>query len=660
MNRSRNQNIIKIEELEAHNSHLQKIINSTQSTSRENEYLMLLDTINTHIIYLADPATSGMVNKAHAEFFGLEKADLEYKSIYDILDTNEADVCVEANKKIFIEKKQIVTEERLQRSDGKMRLFAFTKTPHFNEEGEVVHVVCTGEDITETKQAKEELEANKHFLDNILDSIQDGISVLDKDYTIIHTNRIMREWYKESGNLIGQKCFNAFHNFDHQCKVCPTREVLKDGSSHSEIIPGLTGSGIEWLELFSFPLKDHKTGELTGVVEFVRDISDRRRMEKQLIHAQKMEAVGTLSSGIAHDFNNIMQTILGSIQLLALPKSSDHPDQKYLRIIEKTVNGAKELTSRLLFFNREIASNLQPANLNKELPGLVKLLERTLPKMVRIEQLYGNDLKTVMVDTVQIEQIILNLAINASHAMPDGGQITLQTKNVFVDKAHASSNQELHVGEYVTLTVSDTGTGMDQETLSHIYEPFFTTKPAKKGTGLGLSMVYGIVKNHEGVITCYSTPGTGTIFRLYFPVASEKEFEPHPKVPETMPEPGNEVILVVDDEDFILDIACEILEHFGYQTIRALSGEDALEKLSEAKFPIELVLLDLNMPGMGGYKCLLQIREMKDAPQVIIASGYAADGNTRAMLDSGASAFLQKPYQLVELAKTIRSCLDNN
>lgn len=655
-----NQRTNEIKKLEQDNDHLKEKIDTIQSKSRENEYLMLLDTINTHIFYLADPATYGMVNRAHAEFFGLKKSDLEYKNLYDVLDAAEADVCVEANQKIFTEKKQIITEERLQGADGQERLFAFTKTPHFNEAGEVAHVVCTGEDITETKQAKAELEANKHFLDNIIDSIQDGISVLDKEYNIVHTNRVMREWYKESGNLIGQKCYHAYHNSDTNCNVCPTREVLKSGSSRSDIIPGLPGSGIDWLELYSFPLKDHKTGEITGVVEFVRDISDRRRMEKQLIHAQKMEAVGTLSSGIAHDFNNILQTILGSIQLLSLPKSSDHPDQKYLKIIEKTVNGAKELTSRLLFFNREIASNLQPVNLNRELPGLVKLLERTLPKMIGINQLYGKDLNTVMVDTVQIEQIILNLAINASHAMPDGGQLTLQTENVSVDKAHASSNQDLHVGEYVTLTVSDTGTGMDPETLSRIYEPFFTTKPTKKGSGLGLSMVYGIVKNHDGVITCYSTPGTGTTFRLYFPTVAGRETVPNPRMSETMPEPGNEVILVVDDEDYILDIACEILDHFGYQTIRAHSGEDALEKLKSTNIPIDLVILDLNMPGMGGHKCLLQIRKMKAPPKVIVASGYAADGNTQVMMDSGASAFLQKPYQLLELARTIRSCLKDN
>jgi PAS domain S-box-containing protein len=636
-----------------------KIITS-KSNSREHEYLMLLDTINTHVFYLADPATYGMVNRAHAEFFGLKKTDLEYKNLYDVLDKAEADVCVEANQKIFTDKKQIVTEELLQGADGRERLFAFTKTPHFNEAGEVAHVVCTGEDITETKQAKDELEANKHFLDNIINSIQDGISVLDKEYTVVHTNSVMRQWYKNSGELIGKKCYHVYHNKDKLCEDCPTRKVLSSGSAHSEIIPGLPGSGVEWLELYSFPLRDHKTGEITGVVEFVRDISDRRHMEKQLIHAQKMEAVGTLSSGIAHDFNNILQTILGSIQLLSLPKSDEHPDQKHLKIIEKTVNGAKELTSRLLFFNREIASNLQPVNLNKELPGLVKLLERTLPKMIRIEQLYGKDLKTVMVDTVQIEQIILNLAINASHAMPDGGQLTLKTENVSVDSAHASSNQDLHEGEYVTLTVSDTGTGMDPETLSRIYEPFYTTKPSKKGSGLGLSMVYGIVKNHEGVIACSSIPGTGTTFKLYFPTIAGREAVPNPTMSEAMPESGNEVILVVDDEDYILDIACEILDHFGYQTLRAQSGEEALERLKQSDIPINLVLLDLNMPGMGGHKCLLQIHDLEAPPKVIIASGYAADGNTQVMLDSGACAFLQKPYQLLDLAKTIRRCLNDD
>lgn len=758
---------------------LEEKIRQLENATQEREYLTLLDTIDTHIFALNRPDTYGMVNRAHAEFFGLRKEDLINQNLNHILSPHEAAACIAENTRIFTNRKQVVTEEILHRADGAERLFSFTKSPRLSKIGQVEYVVCSGEDITERREAerllaltkfsidnvemaifwchadgsffyvnktackwlgysfdelktmhvadinpelprekweehwqnikrhgmlqkesvhqrksgevypvevysnyvqfegkeyklsfvnditnrirtREALRASQHFLENVLESIQDGICVLDKEYTILHTNRVMREWYADSGPLVGQKCHNAYHGSATICKNCPTRRAMRTGSSESDIVPGPLGSGIEWLEIFSFPLKDLVTEEITGVVEFVRDITERVRLERQLAQAQRMQAVGTLSGGISHDFNNLLQTILGSIQLLIQSKNPTHPDQKYLSLIEAAVTRAQKLTSRLLYFSRNVDTHLEPVDLNAELPGLVKLLERSIPKMVHIVQQYQPGLKSIQADLVQIEQIILNLAINASQAMPNGGELTLKTEHVFVDSAHLKNKPDLREGDYVALTVSDTGTGMDEETLGRIFEPFFTTKPTGEGFGLGLSMVYGIVKSHGGTITCYSTPQIGTTFRIYFPaLAEEAAVSPQDTVSST-PATGNERILIVDDETALRQVASDILMRFGYTCLQAGSGEEALERLDQDQDSIDLILLDLNMPGMGGYKCLEEIAKLKHQPKVIVTSGYAANDNTLKLLEAGARTFLQKPYQVVELAKTVRKVLDSS
>jgi two-component system cell cycle sensor histidine kinase/response regulator CckA len=776
--KSKDELLAELAALRKRNRALEAVGTTLRDRPKHDETILLLDTISTHVFYLADPSTYGMVNKAHADFFGVDKSDLAYQRLTDVLGKDEATVCIEGNKAIFRDKVPIVTEEVLKSADGRERLFAFTKTPKLDDRDRVAYVVCTGEDITERKnaerllsftqltidqaevsifwcrsdgsffyvnkaackslgysfdelrrmhvsdinpeisreawdehwreiqqrglvhlesaqrrkngefypveiysnyvkfegeaynlsfvndisekmQARADLRASRFFLENVIESIQDGVSVLDRSYTIVHTNRIMRQWYEESGPLVGQKCFHAYHGSDSHCRRCPTRRAFSSGLAESEVLPGKPGSPVEWLEVYSYPLKDQRSREITGVVEFVRDISQRVNLERQLTQAQKMEAIGTLSSGIAHDFNNILQAILGSIQLLVAQKEASHPDQRYLSIIERSAIRARDLTSRLLYFSRDVESDLQPLDLNSELDSLVKLLERSLPKMISIRQIHGACLNTINADLVQIEQVILNLAINASHAMPDGGQITLQTENVAIDHRQFSVNSDFHTGDYVVLTVSDTGTGMDQQTLERIFEPFYTTKQANQGTGLGLSMVYGIVKNHNGVIACTSTIGAGTTFKIYFPaIAVPIDAQPVNSVEESLAS-GTETILVVDDEDMLLDLGCDLLSQFGYTAVRADSGEAALSILEQRQGAIDLVLLDLNMPGMGGYKCFLEILKISTPPKVVVASGYAENGYTREMLSQGASAFLSKPYQVKELITTVRSVLDS-
>jgi len=403
-----------------------------------------------------------------------------------------------------------------------------------------------------------------------------------------------------------------------------------------------------------------------GIIGVTRDITKRKKSEEerkklhdQLLQAQKMEAVGTLAGGIAHDFNNSLQGILGYTQILIFEKHKEDPDLKLLKQIEKAAQRSSELTRQLLTFSRKMESQLRPLDLNQEVRQLEQLLERTIPKMIGIETRLGSDLKIINGDPVQIEQVIMNLSINARDAMPDGGKLVFECENTILDDNYCKMHVDISPGEFVRLSISDTGKGMEKQTLEHIFEPFFTTKGTGEGTGLGLAMVYGIVKNHRGHITCESKPGKGTAFRVYFPVIGEtghQQAEQHREL--TQIQHGNETILLVDDEDYLRDLGTRILTKFGYTVLTAPDGETAVQIYQEQAPHIALVILDLIMPGIGGKNCLDLILKKDPLARVIIASGYSVDGPTKKELEPKIKGFIGKPFELNQIVSIVRKTLD--
>ena len=406
-------------------------------------------------------------------------------------------------------------------------------------------------------------------------------------------------------------------------------------------------------------------GTIWGAIESIRDITEsyfiereKEQLQAQLFQAQKMEAIGTLAGGIAHDFNNLLQAISGLTQLLMLEKRTDHPDHAKLTAITDATQKASTLIKQLLLFSRKLDSEIKPVDLNQEVRQTLRLLERTLPKMIEIEFLPGPDLHVLSADPIQIEQVLINLAINAGDAMPEGGKLIFRTRNVSFDEVVTDTIPEPDCRGYVLLSVEDTGSGMDEEVMRHIFEPFFTTKELGKGTGLGLAMSYGIMQNHGGWIHCDSKPGAGTVFSLYFPVTSDGETEKAlAGEQESRPHVSGASILLVDDEETLLDVGREMLQYHGYRVTTAKSGEDALKLLTEDPGAFDLIILDLNMPGMGGEKCLKRILELDSKAKVLITSGYSAGGNARTTTDAGACGFLSKPYNFADLGEKIRSIL---
>jgi two-component system cell cycle sensor histidine kinase/response regulator CckA len=334
------------------------------------------------------------------------------------------------------------------------------------------------------------------------------------------------------------------------------------------------------------------------------------------------------------------------------------PGHQELLEIQKAVERAAQLIRQLLTFSRKMEGKRRPIDLNQEILEAEKILKRAIPKMITMDLHLGSRLEVVHADPVQIEQILLNIGSNAADAMPNGGRLILETRNVSLDEEFCRSHLGAKPGNYVLLTVEDTGQGMDLETVQHIFEPFFTTKEIGKGTGLGLASVYGIVKSHGGYILCESEVGQGTIFKIYLPAVQEMGAQVGMVVEEAPLEGGSETILVVDDEASITELAVQILQRHGYQVFAADCGEAALETFQTRKGEIDLVILDLGMPGMGGLNCLRGLIQFDGSARVLIASGYSVNGSVQDCLESGAAGYIGKPYRLKDLLAKVRRVLD--
>jgi len=396
--------------------------------------------------------------------------------------------------------------------------------------------------------------------------------------------------------------------------------------------------------------------------EVQRELTERKRaedrkkeLEDQLLHAQKMEAIGTMAGGIAHDFNNLLMGIMGNVSLILLNASSDHPHYSELKNIEQCVQRGADLTKQLLGFAMGGKYETIPTDLNEIIKKTSTMFNRTR-KEISIHEKYETHLRPVEVDRGQFEQVLVNLYVNAWQAMPGGGNIYLQTENVTLNEKKVKPFN-LKPGNYVKTSIRDTGVGMDEETRQRIFEPFFTTKEMGRGTGLGLASVYGIIKNHGGFIQVHSEKGRGTTFYIYLP-ASQKEIPEEKKLPERILE-GTETALLVDDEDFIIDVGEKLLKKIGYKVLTAKSGKEAIEIYKKNKDGIDIVILDMIMPGMGGGETFDLLKKINPGIKVLLSTGYSLDGQAAEILERGCSGFIQKPFRMKALSQKLRLILDN-
>ena len=424
-----------------------------------------------------------------------------------------------------------------------------------------------------------------------------------------------------------------------------TKRYTKDGST---VAVSISGSRFN----------DHN-GKPAGMLVILRDTSERKKLEEQLQMAQKMEAVGTLAGGIAHDFNNLLMGIQGNASLMLLNTEANHPHYSKLKHIEQYVESGAELSNQLLGFARGGKYEVKPTNLNHLVKKTCEMFGRT-KKEITIHSKYQEDLSTADVDQVQIEQVLLNLYVNAWQAMPGGGKLYVQTQNVTLNENYGKLFNFVP-GDYVKISVTDTGVGMDKATQEKIFDPFFTTKGMGRGTGLGLASAYGIVKNHGGIINVYSEKGEGTTFNIYLP-ASEKTVTEEKEMPERVLK-GTETILLVDDEDMIIDVGQRMLTRMGYKVLVAYSGREAIEMMGGSESPSsgpDLIILDLVMPDMGGGETYDNLKKIRPDIKVLLSSGYSVDGKAKEIMERGCNGFIQKPFDMVNLSRKVREVLDQS
>ena len=527
-----------------------------------------------------------------------------------------------------------------------------TYAPYRNSRGEIVGVIAMVHDITERKLSEEALRKSEENFRAIFETAPDCIFIKDRALKYVLVNPSVETLFgKPSSEIVGLSDGELFGEEAEQRSREMDYRVL-DGEM-VEVESGETINGIPvTLHVVKVPMFD-AAGEIIGICGIARDITQTRQLEAQLLQAQKMEAIGTLAGGIAHDFNNLLMGIQGHVSLVLMDITGEHPHSGHLTGIENMIRSGATLTRQLLGFARGGKYEVKPTDLNDLIKKSSDMFGRT-KKEIKITRREQEGTWVVDADRGQIEQVFLNMYVNAWQAMPGGGELILSTENVILDEPFVKP-YKMQPGRYVKISITDTGIGMDEATRQRVFEPFFTTKGRGRGTGLGLASAYGIVKNHGGIITLYSERGHGTTFNIHLPVSASATVADASLERQVMK--GTETILLVDDEDIVLDVGIEVLKTLGYRVLSARSGPDALEIYRRKTGEIDMVILDMIMPEMGGGRVFDAMKGINSSVKVLLASGYSLNGQAEHILSRGCSGFIQKPFSIIDLSKKIREIL---
>jgi PAS domain S-box-containing protein len=514
--------------------------------------------------------------------------------------------------------------------------------------------------LQQLQVAEEKLRRTEHRYRTLIESIPDIIYTLDLDGSLSY---VSPRWEKILGHVESEVLGRFFIEFappeDHLFLV----RVFKDVRNHKRNVENvhwhyLRKDGASRFFLGSAaPLFDEE-GRVTGMIGMARDVTDHKRLEEQLLQSQKMESIGNLAGGIAHDFNNLLGGILGYATFVKRKLSNRDKIYQSIEAIERSAQRAAELTKQLLGFARRGKYQVRPIDCDALIREIVLILRRTIDPRIAIELDPDPRLSLIEGDEAQIQQALMNICLNARDALPQGGTLKIASRNQRMIPDQASRQRGMKEGCYIRLTISDTGTGMSPEVRDRIFEPFFTTKAKGQGTGLGLSMVYGIIQNHGGTIEVQSHTGIGSTFTVFLPAIASaalngEELPPVPNIHR-----GQETILLVDDEEIIRELGIDILEDRGYRVFSASEGREAVRIYRERMREIDLIILDVMMPGIGGKETYRQLRAINPQVKVLLSSGYSTNGEVGEILKQGVSGFVQKPYREDELAAKVREVLD--
>jgi len=620
----------------------------------EEKYRLLFEE-SKDVVYISTPDGKLVdINPAGVELFGYSsKEELLQVDIRDLyFNASDRDVDLRTiEQQGFVKDFELV----LKRRDGQKLIVLETSTGVRDSKGNIVAYRGILRDVTEQRRAEEVRHRLEQRFRIVWEESADGLCLTDENGMMVMLNKAFCELVgKPKEELEGQP-FSVIYAKEQQEHVLRrNRERFRNRTvpRHLEREMTLWNGKRVWFEVSNSFLEID--GEPLLLLSIFHDITQREQLKSQLLQAQKMESIGTLAGGIAHDFNNVLMAILGNIELIERKVHSDEKLLQYASTIKQAAQRGSDLTKRLLAFARLQTYQMKPLIVNDVLKETIEILEHTFQKSVEIETNLDDEILFINGDAGQLQQVFMNICVNARDAMPRGGKLTIKTRNVKIDNTVVEKPPELPQGDYVEVIISDTGVGMDERIRQRVFEPFFTTKERGKGTGLGLAVAYGIVQSHKGFVNVESTLGIGTTFKIYLPAY---KFQLQEKILTVKEEPikGTETILVVDDEEMILELNKGILMNLGYRVLTASDGEEAIEIYRRQKEEIALVILDMAMPKMDGQETFKQLKALNPDVKALIASGLAEHG--RRMEKGGVTGFLQKPYGITELAKTIREVL---
>ena len=625
----------------------------------EKRYRLLADH-STDMISRRTPAGVFIdITPSCARILGYSPAELIGRSLYELVHPADRDRVFRIQLDLIHDRQAMTQAFRIRRRDGEFIWIESHAQPIFDlQSGEITEVLDVSRDVTDRHSVQEALTRSEQLFRALVENSHGGIAMVDAAGRIVYVSPVAsRSLGYDATELVGRSVVDFIHSDDIARYVSrgPTETLAAQGAALTLRILSRDGT-IRHLEL---NVTDHcHDPAIAGYIANFRDVTDQLTLEEQLRQAQKMEAIGQLAGGIAHDFNNILTAIIGNVNVMmdALPEAD--PQYARLAAVDKAARRASDLTNRLLGYSRRSTLHLRPCALDRIIPECLALLRPTFDPRIVFDVKLPDDVWPNMADADLISQVITNLCMNARDAMPRGGRLSLTVDNVSAGSDLARCLPVELKGDYVRLTVGDTGVGMPSSIRDRVFEPFFTTKPLGAGTGLGLAMAYGIMKAHGGLISCHSQEGVGTQMELLLPRSNEPLDQapaesPRVTAASSMPSTG-ETILLVDDEPAIRTLGRFVLEQNGYRVLLAEDGLDAIETYREVAEQVDLVILDLTMPRLSGQDTHKQMREINPRVRVLFSSGYSAEHLD--VLDETVD-FINKPYRPLELLAAVRKHL---
>jgi two-component system cell cycle sensor histidine kinase/response regulator CckA len=644
------------------------MITNLKDAEEQTRYKELLENVDD-AVYIMD--LSGKILEANESaysqlgytpemFFGL--------NLKKIIPENDAYLILYQ----LVEKAQVQTQPRinletfhLKKNGARVPVEIHSRAISYRGKKVILNVA---RDISKRIEAEKALRESEERYRSVVENSRDGIIILNDALKILYANERFSEISGRPRIEIEGSDFGRFIEPSERSHIEAHFQKIQKGEKLNSApvctIMRDTGEGRS-VKISANRIKDSSEKEkivsqISDITDQLRAERDKQHLEAQLMHAQKMEAIGTLAGGIAHDFNNILMGIQGYLSLMRLGHDNDsdgaQDDQyaKYIKGIEDNVMSAANLTEQLLGFARKGKYTLRPTCLNDIIEKSTRMFMRT-KKEVTLHKRYQEDIWNVEVDQGQIEQVLINLYLNAWHAMPDGGDLYIQTENVVLSDAHCKPF-EVSGGNYVKLSVTDSGIGMDKDTIGRIFEPFFTTKEIGKGTGLGLASAYGIVKNHKGIIRVYSEQGHGTTFVIYLPASEAEEIDECQTDFSLLK--GTENILLVDDEEGPIQVEKLMLKELGYNVMTARNGREAIDIYTENIDKVDLIALDMIRPEMNGRATYKELKNINPDVRVLLVSGYSLNKHVEELLDLGCKGFIQKPFDIIELSRILRGVFE--